>query len=110
MRWRIETCFEEGKQYLGMGDYEVRSWRGWHHHRTLGLLAHFFLGASAAAIEKKVTGLTVPQGHLLLVAVLPRREFDTVWALEVLQYRQERNYAAYLSHRKRHQLRLHLLE
>ncbi len=57
-----------------------------------------------------MTGLTVPQVHLLLVAVLPRREFDTDWALEVLQYRQERNYAAYLSHRKRHQLRLHLLE
>ncbi len=57
-----------------------------------------------------MTGLTVPQVHLLLVAVVPRREFDTDWALEVLQYRQERNYAAYLSHRKRHQLRLHLLE
>jgi SRSO17 transposase len=43
MRWPIETCFEEGKQYLGMGDYEVRSWRGWHHHMTLCILAHFFL-------------------------------------------------------------------
>jgi SRSO17 transposase len=43
MRWPIETCFEDGKQYLGMGDYEVRSWRGWHHHMTLVLLAHFFL-------------------------------------------------------------------
>lgn len=43
MRWPIETCFEEGKQHLGMGDYEVRSWRGWHHHMTLCMLAHFFL-------------------------------------------------------------------
>ena len=43
MRWPIETCFEEGKQYLGMGDYEVRSWRGWHHHMTLCILAHHFL-------------------------------------------------------------------
>ena len=43
MRWPIETCFEEGKQYLGMGDYEVRSWRGWHHHITLCILAHSFL-------------------------------------------------------------------
>jgi SRSO17 transposase len=42
-RWPIETCFEEGKQYLGMRDYEVRSWRGWHHHMTLCILAHFFL-------------------------------------------------------------------
>jgi len=43
MRWPIERCFEEGKQYLGLGDYEVRSWRGWHHHLTLVILAHFFL-------------------------------------------------------------------
>ena len=43
MRWPIETCFEDGKQYLGMGDYEVRSWRGWHHHMTLVILAHSFL-------------------------------------------------------------------
>lgn len=43
MRWPIETCFEEGKQALGMGAYEVRSWRGWHHHMTLVILAHFFL-------------------------------------------------------------------
>lgn len=43
MRWPIETCLEEGKQKLGMGDYEVRSWRGWHHHITLAILAHHFL-------------------------------------------------------------------
>lgn len=43
MRWPIESCFEEGKQALGMGEYEVRSWRGWHHHMTLVILAHFFL-------------------------------------------------------------------
>jgi SRSO17 transposase len=40
MRWPIETCFEGGKQCLGMADYEVRSW---HHHMTLCILAHFFL-------------------------------------------------------------------
>ena len=39
----IETCFEDGKQYLGMGDDEVRGWRGWHHHMTLCILAHVFL-------------------------------------------------------------------
>lgn len=43
MRWPIETCFEDGKQLLGMGDYEVRSWPGWHHHMTLVILAHFFV-------------------------------------------------------------------
>src|SRR5712692_4773247 len=43
MRWPIETCFEDSKQLLGMGDDEVRSWTGWHHHRTLVILAHFFV-------------------------------------------------------------------
>jgi SRSO17 transposase len=43
MRWPIETCFETGKQLLGMGDDEVRSWRGWHHQMTLVIRAHFFL-------------------------------------------------------------------
>ena len=38
MRWPIETCFEEGKQELGMGDYQVRSWLGWHHHMTLTVI------------------------------------------------------------------------
>jgi SRSO17 transposase len=43
MRWPIETCFEDSKPLLGMGDYAVRSWTGWHHHRTLIILAHFFV-------------------------------------------------------------------
>jgi hypothetical protein len=28
---------------VGLGHYEVRSWVGWHHHRTLSLLALWFL-------------------------------------------------------------------
>jgi SRSO17 transposase len=52
LRWPIETCFEEGKQYLGMGDYEVRSWRGWHHHMTLCILAHFFLVRTCRRLKK----------------------------------------------------------
>lgn len=43
MRWPIEICFEDSKQMLGMGDYEVRSWIGWHHHMTLCMLSHHFL-------------------------------------------------------------------
>jgi len=42
-RWPIETCCEDSKQLLGMGDYAVRSWTGWHQHMTLVILAHFFV-------------------------------------------------------------------
>lgn len=43
MRWPIESCFQEGKSEVGLDQYELRSWRGWHHHMTLVILAHHFL-------------------------------------------------------------------
>jgi len=43
MRWPIESCFEEAKGELGMDQYELRFWSGWHHHMTLVILAHHFL-------------------------------------------------------------------
>jgi SRSO17 transposase len=53
MRWPIETCFEASKQLLGMGDYEVRSWTGWHHHMPLVILAHFFGVRMRLRLKKK---------------------------------------------------------
>jgi SRSO17 transposase len=43
LRWPVETAIEEGKSELGMDHYEIRTWRGWHHHMTLTFLAHHFL-------------------------------------------------------------------
>lgn len=43
LRWPIEACFSEGKGELGLDHYELRFWRGWHHHLTMVILAHHFL-------------------------------------------------------------------
>src|SRR3954449_12063569 len=44
-------CFEAAKGEVGLDQYEVRSWTGWHRHITLAMLAHAYLAAirSAAA-------------------------------------------------------------
>jgi SRSO17 transposase len=42
-RWPIETEFETEKSDVGLDEYEVRSWAGWHHHITMCLLASAFL-------------------------------------------------------------------
>ena len=42
-RHRAEQVLQEGKGEVGLGQYEVRSWVGWHHHMTLSLLALWFL-------------------------------------------------------------------
>jgi SRSO17 transposase len=55
-RHRIEESLEEGKQEVGLGQYEVRSWVGWHHHMTLCLLALWFLTLQRRRIGEKKGG------------------------------------------------------
>lgn len=51
MRWRIERDYQELKQELGLGHFEGRSWRGFHHHATLCIAAYGFLIAERAAFS-----------------------------------------------------------
>jgi SRSO17 transposase len=52
-RCRVEEFFEDGKSYLGMTQYETRSWVGWHHHMTLVGLAHLFVTLVRKRLKKK---------------------------------------------------------
>ncbi len=51
-RWTIESCFEAAKGEVGLDEYEVRSWTGWHRHVTLAMLAHAYL----AVLRKAALG------------------------------------------------------
>src|SRR4051812_11871904 len=51
LRWRIERDYQELKQELGLGHYEGRGWRGFHHHATLCIAAYAFLVAERAMIS-----------------------------------------------------------
>jgi hypothetical protein len=87
LRWRIERDYQELKQELGLGHYEGRGWRGFHHHATLCIAAYGFLiseretippsGAGAAAKCEKPA---LPEGHRPRGAADPdraaRRQFD----------------------------------
>jgi len=52
LRWRIERDYQELKQELGLGHYEGRNWRGFHHHATLTIAAYGFL------MRSRLTGRT----------------------------------------------------
>jgi SRSO17 transposase len=47
-----EAALQESKSEVGLGEYEVRSWRGWHHHMTLSLLALWFLALERDEVKK----------------------------------------------------------
>ena len=60
LRWRIERDYQELKQELGLGDYEGRGWRGFHHHATLCIAAYGFLIAERGALPPSGPGSSTP--------------------------------------------------
>ncbi len=57
---RIEECLRRAKTEAGLADYEVRNWRGWHHHLTLSMLAMWFLVTETQRGKKMDPGDHVP--------------------------------------------------
>jgi SRSO17 transposase len=64
LRWRIERDYQDLKQELGLGHYEGRGWRGFHHHATLCIAAYGFLVSEREAIPpsapRQALGLKEP--------------------------------------------------
>jgi SRSO17 transposase len=61
LRWRIERDYQELKQELGLGHFEGRSWRGFHHHATLCIAAYGFLVAERLTVQKKTPADWLPR-------------------------------------------------
>jgi SRSO17 transposase len=66
-RWIVERDYEELKQEVGIGHYEGRGWRGFHHHATLCIAAYGFLVAERARFSPSTRVGTVE----LATPVLP---------------------------------------
>ena len=81
MRWRIERDYQDLKQDLGLGHYEGRGWRGFHHHATLSIAAYGFLMAQRLKTGSDAGGKkTSPNARCL--------PFPTITSLGVAQRAQ----------------------
>ena len=70
MRWRIERDYQELKQEVGLGHFEGRGWRGFHHHATLCIAAYGFLISERETIPpsgtrspRLFTEITIPETY-----------------------------------------------
>jgi SRSO17 transposase len=70
LRWRIERDYQELKQEVGLGHFEGRGWRGFHHHATLCIAAYGFLVSERETIPPSAprstvlfSQLAVPDGY-----------------------------------------------
>jgi SRSO17 transposase len=70
-RWIIERDYEELKQELGLGHFEGRNWRGFHHHATLCIAAYGFLIAERTRFSPSARA-----GHLGFLAPRPAPHFQ----------------------------------
>ena len=52
-RWAIEESFAQSKSEVGLDQYEVRSWTGWHRHMTLAMTAQALLAVTRARLFAK---------------------------------------------------------
>jgi len=69
-RWIVERDYQELKQELGLGHYEGRGWRGFHHHATLCIAAYGFLVAERSRFSPSARA-----GHVDLPVAEPPRHF-----------------------------------
>lgn len=89
-RFWIERCFQDAKSELGMAQYEVRGWPGWHHHMALACLALLFLLKERCKARTHTPLLSARDIVELLAIYLPRRPRNEA---EVLRQMQQRHAA-----------------
>ena len=86
-RFWIERCFQDAKSELGMAQYEVRGWPGWHHHITLACLALLFLVQERHGASVHTPLLSARDIVELLAIYLPRRPRNEPEVLRQIQQR-----------------------
>ena len=100
----IEASFKRGKSEVGMDEYQVRTWEGWHHHMALSLMAVWFLIKETHRGQQFTPALTLPQVRyglsLLLLEVFCTPGVDSI-CRQVQRQLQRNELARFYHHRTR---------
>jgi SRSO17 transposase len=100
----IESSFKRGKGEVGMDEYQVRTWPGWHHHMALSLMAIWFLIGETHRGQQLTPALTLPQVRyglsLLLLEVYCTPGVDDI-CRQVQRQLQRNESARYYHYRTR---------
>lgn len=100
-RFWIERAFQDAKSELGLAQYEVRTWRGWHHHVALVCLAMLFILKERILAQPHTPLLSARDVVELLAFYLPRRNRDPDEILRIMNERHRKRSQATKSYRKK---------
>jgi SRSO17 transposase len=72
-RYFVEKTFKEGKNQVGMGDYQIRSWDGFHRHMAICMLALNFLMEEKHALRPDLEFVTAEDIRSMIAFMLPNK-------------------------------------
>ena len=94
-RYWVERDFQNGKSELGMSDYQIRKWRGWHHHHAIVFMAMLFNLKERIKHETDYPLMSARDARILVTTLIARTMIsDEPQMAKELQFMEQR-------HRKR---------
>jgi SRSO17 transposase len=93
-RYLVERVFQDGKNQCGMGQYQARGWRSWHHHMTMVMPAMLFLLEQRINNSSDYPLLSSNDIVELLTHYLPNRKASEEEIFEQLRIRHEKRQRA----------------
>ena len=92
-RYWVERTFDDSKNELGMSDYQVRKWTGWHHHHSLVLMAGLFLLVQKIENETEAPLMSTRDARILAVIALFGTEKDLEIRMKQMKKRHRKRQA-----------------
>ena len=103
-RYWMERAIQDAKGEAGLAEYELRSWRGWHHHMTMTILAMLFLLELQIDWKSKAPELTLQDVREILDVILPKREITPDEILKLIEQKHKAKLSARRSKPRKYEL------
>jgi SRSO17 transposase len=88
-RYWVERTFDDAKNELGMSDYQIRKWNGWHHHHSLVLMASLFLLKQKIEYKQEAPLMSVRDTRILVIVSLFGTQKDIEMRLAQMKTRHK---------------------
>lgn len=93
-RYWVERAFQDGKSHVGLDDYQVRGWRGWHHHMALVMMAMLFMLKEKITNQEDIPLLSCADIEILLARFLPRGDVTADEVIRQMEIRHSQRQAS----------------
>lgn len=87
LRYWVERGFEDAKGDCGLDEYQVTSWRAWHHHMAMSMLALLFLSLLRQRFSHNAPMVSLQDARLLLGTLMPRKTLSLPQAVREIRKR-----------------------